>query len=169
MPRIASEIRKPKIGLEPRSVRSKPAPSRCSLWCKSVMSNSCVIEEFLRMQVVLRQQRSHSQVAEKVGEPQATDCSGNHKIQNKSPVECRNLIERWFDVPEQVQKTHKQNPHRESHQHAWISLERTRQQERERYCELEDHQRQPNVLPPVIEASRVEPDFLGEVPGPDDQ
>src|SRR5690349_17377896 len=116
------------------------------------MSNSCVIEEFLRMQVVLRQQRSRPQVAEKVGKPQAADGDGDHKIQNKSPVECRYFIERWFDVPEQIQETHKQHPHRKPHQHSRISLEWSRQQQSERYCELEDHQRQPNVLPPVIEA-----------------
>src|SRR5690349_1018817 len=106
------------MGRVPRSSRSKPPPL-LGLPC-SVMGGSCILQKFLGMDVVNRQQRPRSQVVKEECQPESADGDGNNQIQR---AEIEILMEVRFDVPEQVYKPHENQPAGKPNKFARIALE----------------------------------------------
>src|SRR6266478_2624347 len=97
------------------------------------MDCSRVFQEFLRMQVVNRQERTRSQVMEEQRQPESTNGDWNNQIQ---PVEIKAAVEVGLDIPEQVHEPHEDEPGGEPHQLARIALKASRQQKQKRHRKM---------------------------------
>src|SRR5450432_1592637 len=93
------------------------------------MGRLCVFQEFLRVLVIDRQQRTRSQIPEEQRQPESANGDRNHQVE---PVEVKTAVEVRLDVPEQIHKPHKDKPTREPDQLARIALKAPRKQEQER-------------------------------------
>src|SRR6266567_8398516 len=133
------------------------------------MCRTYIFKEFLCVHVVNRQQRTRSQIAEKEREPEAANRDGYCQIEQVSPAEGKCLIEVRFDVPEQVHKSHEQEPARQPDQSLRVSLELPRKQQQEWHAKVEDDQRERNGLPTGIQTPSEEINFRRQISRPDDQ
>src|SRR5579862_5831548 len=124
------------------------------------------VQNLSRGRIVEGQQRQRAQIAEEVSQPQAANGDGHNHI---CRGEIKGLREIWLDDPEQVYKTHQHEPHSQPDKFANITLQRARQQNRERNREVEDGKDESDPSPAAVEALHIKRDLGGQVSSPDDE
>src|SRR6266851_7660709 len=136
---MISTSRKMRIGLAPRSSRSKSISSFCpSIWMSSLMKqdyNSLLVRRFQNFHsknVIRGDERHRTQIAEEIRQPQSSHRNRDHYVE-PGDVECNGKV--GLDDPEQVDVAHQQKPRRQPDQARDITLEGTRYQHHERHRE----------------------------------
>ncbi len=96
----------------------------------------CRLQNFVGIGVVSRQKRQRSQVAEEIPKPESADGDGHDYVGQGHGDSLREIR---LDDPEQIEVAHQHEPDREPHQSANVTLEWTREQQRERDGEAEQN------------------------------
>src|SRR5882762_2342916 len=112
------------------------------------------------------QQRTRSQIAKEIGHPKTADTRDDREMQ---PADVKRGMRRRFDMPEDIDDTHEDEPGSKPNQSARFALQLAREQQRKRHSEVEDHEEQADRLPSAIQAAHIPRNLLWEVAGPDDE
>src|ERR1700675_75002 len=85
------------------------------------------------------QQRTRSQIVKEVGHPKTADARDDREMQ---PADVKRGMRRRFDMPEDIDDAHEDEPGSKPNQSARFALQLAREQQRERHGEMEHHEEQ---------------------------
>src|SRR5882757_7652571 len=116
--------------------------------------------------VAQREKRALLQIESKKTEPQSAETDGQNNVQpGGQGARCKFRTRH----PEEIYKTHEDEPHRDLRKHFRIALHILREQQEKWHEEMEYENDDGDDAPPTVQPSAIETDFFRLVAGPDDQ